>query len=216
MDQQTMHDSWPALAVQDWASNRDTLHMWVQIVGKIRMAHQPLVNHWWQAPLYVSARGLTTSSIPYGTGSFDIEFDFHDHELLVRTSAGPIGRITLGPKSVADFYTEMMLLLTELGYRRPSRGGPTKCKRPSRSPTTPNTSPTTRNQYTHSGASSSKPTASFTSSAHGSPARSAPCTSSGAQWTWRVPDSRAGERRSTLAVHPPVPTGSSSKATHGS
>jgi hypothetical protein len=124
MHQQTTHDTWPALAVQDWTATRDTLHMWVQIVGKIRMARQPLVNHWWQAALYVSARGLTTSSIPHGTDAFDIEFDFVDHQLTVRTTTGRTGKVILEPKSVADFYTETMHLLTELGVPTPISGSP--------------------------------------------------------------------------------------------
>ena len=116
--------AWPALKVQDWASTHDTLHMWTQIVGKIRMAHQPLVNHWWQAPLYVSARGLTTSTIPHGTDAFDIEFDFHDHQLVIRTTAGTTGRIALEPKSVAAFYAETMDTLAGLGVQTLIRARP--------------------------------------------------------------------------------------------
>jgi len=108
---------WPALKVADWASTREALHMYTQIVGKIRLAHLPLINHWWQAPLYVSARGLTTSTIPYGTDAFDIEFDFHDHQLVIRTSKGTTGRVALEPKSVADFYAETLGTLAELGVQ---------------------------------------------------------------------------------------------------
>lgn len=107
--------AWPSLRVQDWAATRDTLHMWTQIVGKIRLAHAPLVNHWWQVTLYVSPRGLTTSSIPYGTKVFDIEFDFIDHHLRIRTSDGAKRQIALEPKAVADFYTEVMAAMSELG-----------------------------------------------------------------------------------------------------
>jgi hypothetical protein len=117
-------DEWPALKVQDWVSTRDTLHMWTQIVGKIRMADQPLVNHWWQAPLYVSGRGLRTSTIPRGTDAFDIEFDFHDHQLVIRTTAGSTGTVLLEPKSVADFYTETMDTLAELGVATRIRARP--------------------------------------------------------------------------------------------
>jgi len=81
---------WPRLRVADWADTRDTLHMWTQIVGKIRLAHAPLVNHWWQVTLYVSPRGLTTSAIPYGAGAFDIEFDFLDDRLRVRREDGRV------------------------------------------------------------------------------------------------------------------------------
>src|SRR3954447_19695407 len=79
-------NAWPCLRLDDWAPTRDTLHMWMQIVGKIRLAHSPMVNHWWQVALYVSPRGLTTSAIPYANHTFDIEFDFIDHRLLVRSS----------------------------------------------------------------------------------------------------------------------------------
>ena len=68
-------DGWPELRVDEWEPTRRSLHMWTQIVGKVRLAHAPLLNHWWQVPLYVSPRGLTTSAIPSGTDSFDMEFD---------------------------------------------------------------------------------------------------------------------------------------------
>lgn len=87
-------------AVQDWTATRDTLHLWMQIVGKVRLAHTPLINHWWQVTLYVSPRGMTTSTIPYGTRIFDIEFDFVDHRLRVRTSDGETRAIALESKSV--------------------------------------------------------------------------------------------------------------------
>jgi hypothetical protein len=91
--------------------------MWLQIVGKIRIAHAPFVNHWWQSSLYLSPRGLTTTAIPYGLGVFDIELDFVDHELALRTSGGQVRTVALEPKSVATFYTEMMSTLDELGIR---------------------------------------------------------------------------------------------------
>ena len=89
--------SWPSLRVSDWTPTRDTLHMWTQIVGKIRMAHAPLLNHWWQVTLYVSSRGLTTSAIPYRTGCFEIEFDFVGHQ-QVKNVSSPVTsyRVTLG------------------------------------------------------------------------------------------------------------------------
>src|SRR3954471_20973965 len=74
-------DRWPRLRVADWADTKDTLHMWLQIVGKIRMAHAPAVNHWWHVALYPTARGLTTSAVPYQDGAFEIEFDFLEHRL---------------------------------------------------------------------------------------------------------------------------------------
>ena len=106
---------WPRLKVGDWADTRDTLHMWTQIVGKIRLSQAPLINHWWQVTLYVSPRGLTTSSIPYRSGSFDLEFDFIEHQLKIRSSIGGERRVGLAPKPVAEFYAETMKALGELG-----------------------------------------------------------------------------------------------------
>ena len=106
--------SWPALAVHDWTDTRDTLHMWTQIIGKIRLAQAPMINHWWQVPLYVSPRGLSTSTIPHAHGLFDIEFDFLDHQLCIRASDGGRATLNLEPKSVAAFYHEVMAALDKL------------------------------------------------------------------------------------------------------
>jgi hypothetical protein len=89
--------------------------MWAQIVGKVRLALSAHQNHWWQVPLYVSARGLATSAIPYRSGVFDIEFDFIDHALLIRTSEGKAKTLALAPRSVAAFYAELMAALKSLG-----------------------------------------------------------------------------------------------------
>ena len=89
--------------------------MWTQIVGKVRLALSPHVNHWWQVPLYVNARGLTTSTIPYPRGIFEIQFDFIDHRLDVSTSGGETKSLRLAPRTVADFYAEFMSLLRSLG-----------------------------------------------------------------------------------------------------
>jgi hypothetical protein len=110
-------DAWPSLRVDDWAPTRDTLHMWTQIVGKVRLAHSPMVNHWWQVTSYVTPRGLTTSAIPYRTEAFDIEFDFIDHRLVIRSSTGATRTLRLEPKSVAEFYSQTMQALDELGFR---------------------------------------------------------------------------------------------------
>lgn len=115
MTEQTKGRGWPRLPVADWVETRDTLHMWTQIVGKIRLAHSPLVNHWWQVTLQVTPRGLSTSGMPYDTGMFDLEFDFVDHRLHLRSSDGGAPQVTLAPKSVARFYTETMTALGELG-----------------------------------------------------------------------------------------------------
>ena len=82
----TKPESWPALPLEAWQDTYATLHMWTQIVGKVRLAQSPLVNHWWEVPLYISARGLTTSAIPYRDGIFEVEFDFLDHNLVIQTS----------------------------------------------------------------------------------------------------------------------------------
>lgn len=108
-------NAWPALRVSDWEPTRDTLHMWTQIVGKIRLTESPLINHWWQVTFYVSPRGLTTSSIPYRNRLFDMEFDFIDHVLAIRTSDGESRTVALKPKSVAEFYDETFTALQQLG-----------------------------------------------------------------------------------------------------
>jgi hypothetical protein len=108
-------EGWPALRVDDWEPTRRSLHMWSQIVGKVRLAHAPLVNHWWQVPLYVSPRGLTTSAIPAGTRSFDMEFDFVDHVLAVRVSDGGAAMIDLRDTSVAQFHRAVLDTLGSLG-----------------------------------------------------------------------------------------------------
>ena len=107
--------NWPDLQLTDWADTCATLHLWTQVVGKIRLAHAPMVNHWWQVPLYVTCRGLTTSPIPYGGERFQIDFDFIEHTLILQTSTGKTETIPLGPRTVADFYTEVMSRLRGLG-----------------------------------------------------------------------------------------------------
>ncbi len=106
--------AWPTLPVKDWQDTYATLHMWTQIVGKIRLTQTPLENHWWNSVLYVTSRGLTTSPIPYGVRTFDIDFDFIDHRLLVRTSDGVVKSLALEPRSVAEFYRELMETLSSL------------------------------------------------------------------------------------------------------
>jgi len=106
---------WPSLMVDEWTATRDTLHMWTQIVGKIRMVHLPLINHWWQATLYVSPRGLTTGAIPCRDAVFDMEFDFVGHVLAIRHSAGSQKAVPLAAKPVAEFYAETLSALDGLG-----------------------------------------------------------------------------------------------------
>jgi hypothetical protein len=94
---------WPSLSLEEWKDTCATLHMWTQIVAKTRLALCPKENHWWHVALYVTARGLTTMSIPHGTTVFEVEFDFIDHRLTILTSDGKTRGIPLGPRSVADF-----------------------------------------------------------------------------------------------------------------
>jgi hypothetical protein len=106
---------WPDLTLSAWEDTRDTLQLWTQVVGKVRLALEPMVNHWWQVPLYVSARGLTTSLMHDGERGLEIEFDFVDHKLDLRTSDGGIRSVPLEPRSVARFYAETMTALDDLG-----------------------------------------------------------------------------------------------------
>jgi hypothetical protein len=108
-------DVWPALPLDAWRDTYATLHMWTQIVGKVRMALSPPVNHWWHVTLYVTARGLSTSPIPYGTRTFEVSFDFIDHNLLIQTSDGTSKALGLFPHSVAEFYHEFLRALRALG-----------------------------------------------------------------------------------------------------
>jgi hypothetical protein len=123
-DRNTYDGSWPSLRVDDWTPTRDTLHMWMQIVGKVRMALSPLVNHWWQVTLYVSARGLATGAIPVGTRVLDMEFDFVDHALVLRTSDGGVATVALEPKTVARFHGEVLEALIGLGVTVTISGTP--------------------------------------------------------------------------------------------
>src|SRR5499426_113907 len=111
----TQFEAWPALPLEEWEDTRATLHMWTQIVGKVRLAQTPLVNHWWNVPLYVSARGLTTSAMSYEDRIFEIEFDFVNHNLLIECSDDATTKLPLRPQSVADFYAEVMTALHDLG-----------------------------------------------------------------------------------------------------
>jgi hypothetical protein len=117
-------DLWPPLPYADWADTRATLHLWTQIVGKIRMARTPWLNHSWHVTLYVSARGLTTGPIPAGARNFEIEFDFLGHVLWVRTSDGHVRQVALRPISVAEFYADVNIALNELGLATPIKAMP--------------------------------------------------------------------------------------------
>ncbi len=108
-------NSWPELPLAAWQDTYATLHLWTQIVGKVRLALTPRINHWWEVPLYVNARGLTTSAIPYREEIFEIQFDFIDHRLLIQTSWGSSKTLPLKAQSVASFYAAFMSALRCLG-----------------------------------------------------------------------------------------------------
>jgi hypothetical protein len=108
------NEHWPALPLEEWKDTYDTLHRWTQIVGKVRLATAPLENHWWNTTLYVNSRGLTTSAMHYNDTTFQMDFDFIEHVLLIRTSEGNTKTIALRPRSVADFYQETMSALGDL------------------------------------------------------------------------------------------------------
>lgn len=108
---------WPSLPLDEWIDTKHTLHRWMQIVGKIRMELTPPVNHWWHVPLYVSARGLTTSVIALGERWFEMEFDFLAHQLRIRANDGADRDVALAPRTVADFHDEVFSALKELGIR---------------------------------------------------------------------------------------------------
>jgi hypothetical protein len=108
-------DVWPEIPYARWKDTCATLHMWTQVVGKVRLARAPLMNHWWNVTLYVTSRGLTTSPIPDGARSFQIDFDLVDHRLQIVTSDGEGRSFKLEPRSVADFYRAVMRALGQLG-----------------------------------------------------------------------------------------------------
>ena len=116
---------WPALPLEAWPDTCATLHMWTQIVGKIRLRESAPINHGWHSTLYVTTRGLTTSPIPHGSRTFQIDFDFIDHALVISVSDGAIARVPLAPMTVAAFYRKVMDTLRGLGvdvriYARPN------------------------------------------------------------------------------------------------
>ena len=115
----TSNVEWPALDYAEWQDSSTTLHLWTQIVGKIRLAQAPMANHWWHVPLYLTARGLTTSPMPYGGRTFQIDFDFIDHRLRIDVSDGRRDGFALAPIPVAEFYAEIMGRLRGLGLDLP-------------------------------------------------------------------------------------------------
>src|SRR5262245_24152592 len=108
-------EAWPELPLAEWQDTCATVHMWSQVVGKVRLALSPLTNHWWEVPFYLTAHGLTTSPIPFGLETFEVRFDFVDHKLDIETSWGEKRTIDLVPRSVADFYGLFMDTIHSLG-----------------------------------------------------------------------------------------------------
>src|SRR5580698_972636 len=108
---------WPELPYKAWRETSETLQLWTQIIGKIRLSQTPWLNHSWHVVLYVTARGLTTSPMPYGERAFTIDFDFLDHFLIIETSDGQARRMPLRAQPVKDFYAAIMAALAELGIQ---------------------------------------------------------------------------------------------------
>ncbi|HUI12866.1 MAG TPA: DUF5996 family protein [Xanthobacteraceae bacterium] len=120
----SVNSQWPDLPFAAWSDTCDTLQLWTQIVGKVRIALTPLINHWWNATLQVTARGLIAPAMPYAGSAFDIEFDFADHRLLLKTSDGRADSVALRPMAVADFYAEFTERLHRLGIEVAIRAMP--------------------------------------------------------------------------------------------
>ncbi len=126
----TQSQSWPPLVWSEWQDTADTLHMWTQIVGKVRLALSPMQQHWWNVPLYVTARGLGTSAMPIGSELLEIEFDFTHHHLNFRVSTGAEARMPLRPQTVSDFYRDFQAQLADLQLSVPIHPVPVEVKDP--------------------------------------------------------------------------------------
>ena len=113
--QRELNEQWPALPWDAWHDTGETLHLWMQIVGKVKLALAPFLNEWWQVAFHLTARGLSTGPIPFQGGICEMEFDFVDHQLVVRTSHGQRTVLALMPRSVADVYQHLMRVLGALG-----------------------------------------------------------------------------------------------------
>lgn len=124
------NEKYPPLPLSDWQETNDTVHMWTQIVGKIRLVQTPLMNEWWNVPLYVSARGLSTSAMPYEDKSFTIDFDFLSHKLIVQTNFNDGFSFDLEPMTVADFYAKLFGKLKEIGIEVEIRAVPDELEKP--------------------------------------------------------------------------------------
>lgn len=125
-------ETWPELPYDAWKETRDTLHLWTQIVGKVKLELCPFLNQWWEVTFHLTARGLNTGPIPWRGESFDVDFDFIDHRLAIRVSDGRVQEITLAPRSVAAFYRLFMDALTALDIAAPISTLPTELPNPTR------------------------------------------------------------------------------------
>ncbi len=121
---------WPELPLDAWQDTYDTLHRWTQIVGKIRLAQSPWLNHSWHVPLYVTARGLTTAAMPFGSHALELQFDFLDHMLRIDASDGAQAVLPLQAEAVADFYARVMATLDDLGFGVQIHGAPNEVQDP--------------------------------------------------------------------------------------
>jgi hypothetical protein len=123
-------ETWPPLPLEGWRDTSETFHLWTQIVGKVRLTQTPWINHTWNSTLYVTSRGLTTSPIPHGTRTFDIEFDLIAHELVVRTSEGGVFNMPLEPQTVAEFHEQLLDALARLHVPVKIHGRPNELENP--------------------------------------------------------------------------------------
>jgi len=126
----TREQVWPALPLEAWQDTCETLQLWTQVVGKVRLAQTPWTNHSWHVPLYLTARGLTTSLVPHAATAFEMAFDFIDHELRIDTITGEQRAVALRPKTVACFHHEVMAALSELGVPVRIHGSPNEVEKP--------------------------------------------------------------------------------------
>lgn len=125
-----INENYPPLPLSEWQDTNDTVHMWTQIVGKIRLVQTPLINQWWNVPLYLTPRGLTTSAVPYEDKSFSIDFDFLSHKLIVQTSFNDGFSFDLEPMTVADFYEKLFGKLKENGIKVEIKAVPDELEKP--------------------------------------------------------------------------------------
>jgi hypothetical protein len=192
---------WPPLECEQWKDTAETLHMYMQIVGKTRLALTPIQNHWWNIPLYLTACGLTTSAMPADRGILlDTEFDFVSHELVCRTSDGEIRKIALRPVSVAQFFEEFTETLSSLGVSVKIHPMPVEVANPIRCDVDTFIAATTAMPLLASGKCSESRIRFSNASPRISTAKSARCISSGGRSILRSPDLMASERRRRLGL----------------